>query len=363
MALTHAGAQVVIVISLFAAITSLFVGLRLWTRFVLIRAPGYEDTVLIFSWLCFVATVILIGLQVHFGLGTHGDALSESQVQNLQLCIYINISTYCASIGLTKIAILIQYQRVFPTPKFQIWCWSFIAIILAYTIATVAACIFVCTPIPKFWMGGEGKCIDTFASWFANAAINIVTDLMIIILPMPVVRSLKLARKQKYLLMGVFAFGTIVCIISIVRLHSLLIITTSEDQSFDNAPVAQFSVVEMGVALICACLPTLRPLLSKYISGLGHSSRGTHSSNINISLGGRKSGMPSVGAYNMQLSTLGPKRGVERLESEAGDEDDKIRVVTRVDIKVSGTDGQGPDTRESSTESLFRNARNDGHVV
>jgi hypothetical protein len=100
-----------------------------------------------------------------------------------------------------------QYQRVFPTPKFQVWCWSFIAIIVAYTIATVAACIFICTPIPIFWTGGEGTCIDKFASWFSNAALNIVTDLMIILLPMPVVRNLKLAKRQKWLLMGVFAFG------------------------------------------------------------------------------------------------------------------------------------------------------------
>jgi hypothetical protein len=75
--------------------------------------------------------------------------------------------------------------------------------------------------------------------------------------------------------------------------------------------------------------------------------------------------MPSGGAYNMQLGSLGPKRGIERLESEAGDEleDDKIRVVTRVDVKVTDKNADGKDTRESSTESLFRNARSDGHVV
>ena len=55
----------------------------------------------------------------------------------------------------------------------------------------------------------EGKCINTFASWFANAIINIVTDLAIIVLPMPVVRRLKLPKKQKALLIGVFAFGAV----------------------------------------------------------------------------------------------------------------------------------------------------------
>jgi hypothetical protein len=43
--------------------------------------------------------------------------------------------------------------------------------------------------------------------WFFNAAMNIVTDLAIIVLPMPVIRRLNLKRRQKQLLMGVFAIG------------------------------------------------------------------------------------------------------------------------------------------------------------
>ncbi|KAJ4330189.1 hypothetical protein N0V87_010212 [Didymella glomerata] len=47
-----------------------------------------------------------------------------------------------------------------------------------------------------------------FSSIFAtNAAINISTDFAIIILPMPVIRSLNLDRRQKTALMGIFAVG------------------------------------------------------------------------------------------------------------------------------------------------------------
>lgn len=56
-------------------------------------------------------------------------------------------------------------------------------------------------------MGGEGTCVNESAAWFSIAIINIVTDLMIIALPMPVISRLKLAKKQKRLLIGVFAFG------------------------------------------------------------------------------------------------------------------------------------------------------------
>lgn len=366
MQLGHRAIQTAVIISIFSTLGSIFVLLRLWTRFVIVRAPGWEDAVLVVSWLCAVVTVVTIGLQVHFGLGEHGANLSAYQGTQLLLMIYISISTYCASIGLTKIAILMQYQRVFRTPRFQIWCKTFIAIIVAYTIATVVACLFVCTPPVKFWKPQTpGYCINTIASWFSNAAINIVTDFMIVILPMPVVNRLQLKKKQKWLLMGVFAFGAIVCVISIVRLHSLLIITTSKDQSYDNAGVATFSIVEINVAIIGACLPTLRPLLAR-VSNSFHTSRGTGSGSNNQK---RSSVMPAIGgSYGVPLSNLHSKKhGMEKLdgESDADIQDrERIRVITMVDVKVSGKEGTSvQDERESSTESLFRNAGRDGHIV
>jgi len=51
---------------------------------------------------------------------------------------------------------------------------------------------------------------------------------------------------------------------------------------------------------------------------------------------------------------LGTMRGRERLDGET--ENDKIKVVTRVDISISQVDGN-KDDRESSTESLFRDGK------
>jgi len=54
------------------------------------------------------------------------------------------------------------------------------------------------------------------------------------------------------------------------------------------------------------------------------------------------------------LNSLGTRQGVERLD---GEEDDKIRVVTRVDVNVMNQGRDTRDERESSTESLFRNTK------
>jgi hypothetical protein len=63
------------------------------------------------------------------------------------------------------------------------------------------------------------------------------------------------------------------CAISFVRIRYLHL---SEDFTWDNVDSGGWSIGELCSGLTCACLPTLRPLLSKYIPGL---STGTSSSN------------------------------------------------------------------------------------
>jgi hypothetical protein len=67
-----------------------------------------------------------------------------------------------------------------------------------------------CQPVPYFWdkdITTNGKCIDIMAFWFSFSAYNIITDMAVWLLPMPILKNLHLPRKQKYSLIGVFALG------------------------------------------------------------------------------------------------------------------------------------------------------------
>ena len=79
--------------------------------------------------------------------------------------------------------------------------------VVCYTFWTVLGSIFACVPVHAFWTKEPARCIDQFAMWFTNAAINITTDFAIIILPMPVIRRLQLGNRQKSALIGIFAVG------------------------------------------------------------------------------------------------------------------------------------------------------------
>jgi ABC-type uncharacterized transport system permease subunit len=52
MAMVSRAVQAVIVTGIFTSLGTFFVGLRLYTRIVITRAPGWEDAILVLSWVC-----------------------------------------------------------------------------------------------------------------------------------------------------------------------------------------------------------------------------------------------------------------------------------------------------------------------
>jgi hypothetical protein len=60
------------------------------------------------------------------------------------------------------------------------------------------------------------------------------------------------------------------CIISIVRLIVLRSAINTTDPTWDNVPTSYLSVVELNCGILCASLPTLRPLLRRIIPSLSH---------------------------------------------------------------------------------------------
>jgi len=62
----------------------------------------------------------------------------------------------------------------------------------------------------------------TLALDIANAVCNSVSDLLILALPIPIVWNLALTRRKKITLSLVFAMGSAGCIVSIIRLRSII---------------------------------------------------------------------------------------------------------------------------------------------
>lgn len=81
-------------------------------------------------------------------------------------------------------------------------------------------------------------------------------------------KSLNLPRRQRYVLMSVFGLGGIICLMSIIRFHSLYAIAVSDDPSWDNPLAALWAVLEATVGIIASCLPTMKGLVTRYFPHL-----------------------------------------------------------------------------------------------
>jgi hypothetical protein len=70
---------------------------------------------------------------------------------------------------------------------------------------------FFCNPVRDFWSVSSkvraDHCLPSGGVWFTNAGIQIATDLVILILPMPLIWRLQMPRRQKYGVFTVFGLG------------------------------------------------------------------------------------------------------------------------------------------------------------
>ena len=145
--------------------------------------------------------------------------------------LWITVPIYNLALILCKLSIVVQCYRIFRTSKVQRFLQVYFVILVIYGLWTFFSSIFVCIPVAAYWgetIGITGRCMDRNAVTFANAALNIVSDFVIVAIPISLLRKLQIPRKQKYILMGVFGAGVFASVTPIVRLHSLYVIGKTE---------------------------------------------------------------------------------------------------------------------------------------
>lgn len=85
-----------------------------------------------------------------------------------------------------------------------------LAIVLSYLVASVAASIWQCSPIVFAWdRSAPGTCINLIDAWLANTVFSIVTDFIILGLPMYPILQSHIPFGQKMALMVVFSLGLV----------------------------------------------------------------------------------------------------------------------------------------------------------
>ncbi|KAF2213875.1 hypothetical protein CERZMDRAFT_38255, partial [Cercospora zeae-maydis SCOH1-5] len=183
--------------------------LRIYARLFCTKNAGWDDYFTMASMLCSMATTITIIEMVQWGLGKHVKQLTKHEAFMQQRAFFCMIIVYNMSLFFTKMAILMQYKRLFPQKGFKIAVNIAMVIVIIYAFWRVFAAIFVCWPVAAFWDHSikHVHCQNKFANAMASCALNMATDLLIAILPLAILHKLQLPSRQRYALMAVFALA------------------------------------------------------------------------------------------------------------------------------------------------------------
>ncbi|KAJ3578593.1 hypothetical protein NPX13_g1971 [Xylaria arbuscula] len=121
--------------------------------------------------------------------------------------------------------------------------------------------IIAALPSTGFWdIDVPSKCVDSKWFFIGNAIPNILADLFLLVLPIRDVWKLQLSQKSKIGVSGIFALGGFVIIASGLRIHYTLAFDPT-DPTWSYVGLTLWSAVEMNVAVISCCLPTIRPVI------------------------------------------------------------------------------------------------------
>lgn len=169
----------------------------------------------------------------NYGGGYHyWDVSAEDQVYFRKFC-YIATVLYCPMALLVKIALLSILIRIFAPYKRRIYfIYGFLAALtIYYTVAEIVK-IRMCDPVPGYWtLDPTANCLDQQAALIADSVISMVSDILILVLPLPLTWSLQMSRNKKLRVIGMLSAGGLATAFSIYRLVLVLRDGSSPDMT------------------------------------------------------------------------------------------------------------------------------------
>ncbi|EMD60130.1 hypothetical protein COCSADRAFT_164265 [Bipolaris sorokiniana ND90Pr] len=343
----------------FAILPTFFVSLRIWAKRISKRI-GWDDFLTLGALaVCLTCCFLQLATAIHGYLGAHQPLDENGQpIMDDPGLIFFEETKFAINmisivgLGLVKSSILILYKTIFDVRKFRICVYIVLAYVVAWTISFTFSHLFTCYPITVFIEPYYGNsCVETVPMFLALLYTDVLADLAILFLPIPMVMSVRMQMKRKIAVIVMLSLGAAVCAVSITRVVATYSIAKEyikhpDDVVYYTAPVFFWTNIELSLGLVCACLPTLRPIWfffypkeetrTGYGYGYGSSGRGYGSSGLhgtkNSSFSAKLARKPYQSIDEMELTTRSEEILPPPVEHDSSSSTDKHGIRKEVTI-------------------------------
>ncbi|KAK7532468.1 MFS monosaccharide transporter-like protein [Phyllosticta citribraziliensis] len=282
------GPAVLVVTTAMIVCSTVFMVLRLASRVGIVKRTGWDDYFMVVAWVLAFGISLAICLGVRYGLGRHETDIPTSWDPKLRRLEYTFEALYNPCLMATKTSILVFYLTL--SKSHRVFKWAVIATLAVVNLGGVALTllnIFQCRPVGAAFANptpADAHCTDIVTLFLSSSPLNIITDLAILFLPMPVLTSMRLPTKQKTILIITFGFGVFVAAVDVVRIAYLQSASesrlreiqynedTGNERNYEETDFSWYisfsfmwSAIEVNVGIMCGCVPALKPLVSRFV--------------------------------------------------------------------------------------------------
>ncbi|KAI1292401.1 hypothetical protein F5Y03DRAFT_388322 [Xylaria venustula] len=285
--ISSCGHEFLVLDYVFTALCLIFLGLRFWSAAYSGRKLSLDDLFVILGFLGVVALVAASFWGSFNGLGKAITELQPPQVVILVKDLLISEFGYLLGTAGIKMSMLCLYHRIYTTPTFRrvnyvamflvagyfsklskhIWPRSKNGLLtLNAVVSFIPLFLTNCVPISQYWdPKPTGWCRDTVKGDNATLAANLVLDLIVLALPLPVLWNLRMSIRDKMTVTALFGFGFVTIALVIWRLVVTERTRGSADWTKTLCNVGIIAALELWLGVIAVCIPTLGPLFNAYL--------------------------------------------------------------------------------------------------
>lgn len=118
--------------------------------------------------------------------------------------------SWCVSVGLVKLGILLLYLRIFTTDKQErLATYIMMGVAIFWMLSSVLGAFFQCRPLSYIWNHHQdGTCTARIPFWISIGVSHIVIDVLILLLPVRMVWKLHVPPAKKIGLYILFGLGS-----------------------------------------------------------------------------------------------------------------------------------------------------------
>ncbi|KAI1758776.1 hypothetical protein GGR53DRAFT_205421 [Hypoxylon sp. FL1150] len=350
-------ASVIAVGAVLSGLAIIAVSLRFYVRLVRVYAAlGIED------WLILLSTILTLGMGLMMIIGSALGGLARPTPQGTGPKGYLSATNdaeiltekifwafdlvQCFAFGAAKLSVLFFYRRIFRGKLFEVLSTAMIVVVVLWTFGFFFAILFRCgTQFWALWAPLKFLLANCYAStpmFQAFCISDVITDVFILAMPIYWTSRLQMTLSKKLAVCGVFLLGALVIAAGAVRLAIFIQQTNNPYLNADGighlTTEIYWSMIEMGISVVAACLPAIWPLLSKVsLESMVHTVRSMFSlESLAQSASSRSRGKPGANGGDDSERGLEGSGSYERFAGgldKASTQDSKVYAIPMQDLE------------------------------